>query len=63
MHEDLFTLREKYDSDEDFSMALIAEAVELLETVMFREGELLKWVIVIPKSDERGYEISVREKE
>lgn len=63
MHEDLFTLREKYDSDEDLSMALIAEGVELLETIMFSDGELLKWVIIIPKSDERGYEISVREKE
>ena len=42
---------EKYDNDrKDAALAMIGEAVSLLETELFGEGQLLKLIIVEPKA-------------
>lgn len=53
----------QYESDEDFAMALLSEAAQMLETILFSEGSLLSYVLIVPDDRGQGYRILVYDKE
>lgn len=65
MHRALKRFAKQYEEKEDLALALIAEGMELLQTLYFNEAALLEEIKVeINEEDEEGgYIISVSTKE
>lgn len=55
--------RVRYESDEDFAMALLAEGAQMLDTILFSEGTLMNYIIIAPDEDLHGYHVLVYDKE
>lgn len=59
MHKDLKKYAKHYADDEALALALFGEATQLIETILFKEGELLEKIEIIPDGlPDNGYHVT-----